>query len=85
MIGENPSGEMMDRLIAVRANFGSHDFFVSTLDDGAGAVTVMEAVRALAKYRGRFKHTQLHLYRGRGDRRRLRDWGMGEVTRPPTH
>ncbi|UCH56772.1 MAG: M20/M25/M40 family metallo-hydrolase [Candidatus Bathyarchaeota archaeon] len=57
VIGEIPGGEMEDRVIAVGAHFDGHDIAVGALDDGAGAVTVMEASRVLAKHKGEFKRT----------------------------
>jgi Zn-dependent M28 family amino/carboxypeptidase len=57
VVGEIPGTDLKDRLIIVGAHYEGHDIAVGALDDGAGAVVIMEAARALAKYKGEFKRT----------------------------
>ena len=57
VVGEIPGTDMKDRVILVGAHYDGHDIAVGALDDGAGAVVIMEAARALAKYKGEFKRT----------------------------
>ncbi|MFQ6052945.1 MAG: M28 family metallopeptidase, partial [Candidatus Bathyarchaeia archaeon] len=57
VVGEIPGGELRDRLIVVGAHFDGHDIAQGAMDDGAGAVTIMEAARALAKHKGTLKRT----------------------------
>jgi len=57
VVGEIPGSEMKDGVIVVGAHFDGHDIAVGALDDGAGVVTILEAARALAKYKGSFKRT----------------------------
>jgi len=57
IVGEIPGNELKDRVIVVGAHFEGHDIAVGALDDGSGAVTIMEAARALAKHKGEFKRT----------------------------
>ncbi len=57
VVGEIPGNELRGRMIVVGAHFDGHDIAVGALDDGAGAVTILEAARALAKHKGEFKRT----------------------------
>jgi hypothetical protein len=57
VVGEIPGKELKDRVIVIGAHFEGHDIAVGALDDGSGAVTIMEAARALAKHKGEFKRT----------------------------
>jgi Zn-dependent M28 family amino/carboxypeptidase len=57
VVGFLPGSVLKDREIIVGAHFEGHDVAVGALDDGSGAVVVMEAARALAKYKGQLKRT----------------------------
>lgn len=57
VVGEIPGTDLGDRVIVVGAHFDGHDIAVGALDDGSGAVVVMEAARALAKHKGEFRRT----------------------------
>jgi hypothetical protein len=55
VVGLLPGQE--EREIIVGAHYEGHDIAVGALDDGSGAVIVMEAARALAKHAGRLRRT----------------------------
>ncbi|MGD2201285.1 MAG: M20/M25/M40 family metallo-hydrolase [Candidatus Bathyarchaeota archaeon] len=57
VVGEIPGTTLKDRVILVGAHYEGHDIAVGALDDGAGAVVIMEAARALAKHKAAFKRT----------------------------
>lgn len=57
VVAEIPGGELRSKIIVVGAHFDGHDIAQGALDDGAGAVTIMEAARALAKYKGKLMRT----------------------------
>jgi len=57
VVGEIPGTDLKDRIILVGAHYEGHDIAVGALDDGSGAVVIMEAARALAKYKGSFSRT----------------------------
>jgi len=57
VVGEIPGTDLKDRVILVGAHYDGHDIAVGALDDGSGAVVIMEAARALAKHKEAFKRT----------------------------
>ena len=57
VVGEIPGTDLKDRVILVGAHYEGHDIAVGALDDGSGAVVIMEAARALANHKGKFKRT----------------------------
>jgi Zn-dependent M28 family amino/carboxypeptidase len=57
VVGEVPGNDPDLGMIVVGAHFDGHDIAQGAMDDGAGAVTIMEAARALAKHKGSFKRT----------------------------
>lgn len=57
VVGEILGNELKDHIIVVGAHFDGHDISVGALDDGSGAVVVMEAARALIKHKGKFRRT----------------------------
>ncbi len=57
VVGEIPGTDLKDQIILVGAHYEGHDIAVGALDDGSGAVVIMEAARALAKHKGKFRRT----------------------------
>jgi Zn-dependent M28 family amino/carboxypeptidase len=57
VIAEIPGCSDPERVVLIGAHFDGHDIGQGALDDGAGAVTVLEVARALARYPGRFGAT----------------------------
>jgi len=57
VVGEIPGTDLKDQIILVGAHYEGHDIAVGALDDGSGAVVIMEAARALAEHKGKFKRT----------------------------
>ena len=57
VVAEIPGTDLKDQIILVGAHFEGHDIAVGALDDGSGAVVIMEAARALAKHKGKLKRT----------------------------
>lgn len=57
VIGEIPGSEHPDEIILIGGHFDGHDIAQGAGDDGAGAVTGVEAGRALATLNGQLKRT----------------------------
>jgi Iap family predicted aminopeptidase len=57
VVGEIVGSEHPEQVVLFGGHFDGHDISEAAGDDGAGAVTGMEAARALAKYKGQLKRT----------------------------
>lgn len=57
VIGEITGSEKPDEVILIGGHFDGHDIAQGAGDDGAGAVTGLEAGRALAQFKGQLKRT----------------------------
>ncbi|HUG13574.1 MAG TPA: M28 family peptidase [Thermomicrobiales bacterium] len=57
VIGEIVGSEHPDEIVLMGGHFDGHDISQGAGDDGAGAVTGIEAARALARFKGRIKRT----------------------------
>jgi Zn-dependent M28 family amino/carboxypeptidase len=55
--GDIPGTEKPDEILVVGAHFDGHSISQGAVDDGSGAVTVMNIARVLAKHKGNFKRT----------------------------
>lgn len=57
VIGEIVGSEYPDEIVLMGGHFDGHDISQGAGDDGAGAVTGIEAARALAQFKGKIKRT----------------------------
>lgn len=57
VIGEIVGSEQPDEIVVMGGHYDGHDIAQGAGDDGAGAVTGLEAARVLAKHQGKIKRT----------------------------
>lgn len=85
VVGEITGSEHPNEVILMGGHFDGHDIAQGAGDDGAGAVTGIEAARALAQFKGKLKRTVRVICFGSEELGLLGAWHHAEQTDPDSY